>query len=60
MKYTLDKEDVLVDYEVFTNGSHEVKVSLFDKEGNCVARSIGKKGQPKDAAFVLKKRWENK
>ena len=32
MNYTLDKEDALLDYEVCTNGTSTVKVSLFDKE----------------------------
>ena len=47
VNYTLNDQDALVDYEVRTNGEHEVKVSLIDKEGNCVAQSSGKKGQLK-------------
>ena len=47
VNYTLNDQEALVDYEVRTNGEHEVKVSLLDKEGNCVAQSSGKKGQLK-------------
>ena len=47
VNYTLDKEDALLDYEVCTNGTSTVKVSLFDKEGNLVAKGEGKKGQLK-------------
>ncbi|MEE3425942.1 MAG: hypothetical protein VZR26_10280, partial [Erysipelotrichaceae bacterium] len=47
VNYTLDKEDALLDYEVCTNGTSTVRVSLFDKEGNCVGKGEGKKGQLK-------------
>ncbi len=48
---SLNGKDAEVSYEVVTNGTHEVTVSLFDKEGNRVAQSSGKKGtlQVKDA-----------
>ncbi|MBR2685154.1 MAG: beta-glucuronidase [Erysipelotrichaceae bacterium] len=41
---SLNGKDAEVSYEVVTNGNHEVTVSLFDKEGNKVAQSNGKKG----------------
>jgi beta-glucuronidase len=44
---SLDGEDAKVTYEVFTNGEDQVKVALFDEEGNCVVSSEGKKGELK-------------
>ena len=34
-----------IDYEVATHGEGEVKIELFDKEGNCVASAEGKNGK---------------
>lgn len=36
--------DAITDYEVTTNGEHNVIVNVFDNDGNKVASSIGKKG----------------
>ncbi|MBR2826581.1 MAG: beta-glucuronidase [Erysipelotrichaceae bacterium] len=41
---SLSGNDADVAYEVITNGEHEVRVSLFDADGNKVAESSGKKG----------------
>ena len=42
--YEICGEDAKVNYTIATNGAHEVKVALYDAEGNQVAASIGKKG----------------
>ena len=41
---SLNGEDAEVAYEVTTNGTHEVRVCLKDREGKVVASSTGKKG----------------
>ncbi len=41
---TLEGKNAKVSYEVITNGDHNVKVRLSDKDGNVVAYSEGKKG----------------
>ena len=42
--YELDGEDALVHYQITTNGTHPVTVSLYDEDGNPVAEANGNAG----------------
>lgn len=44
VSYELQGKDAMVHYEVITNGQHEVKVMLKEKDGTVVAQADGKKG----------------
>ena len=44
---SIEGEDGIVAYEVFTNGDNQVKVGLYDEEGKLVASATGKCGELK-------------
>lgn len=44
VRYRIGDQEAWVDYQVFTNGHHDVRVQLQDQEGKIVAEQTGKSG----------------